>query len=134
MNRRRHTDLVRSRWRAQRELRSLLRERPRFHVYFSRSQVAASLWDYAEDDLAELALTMSDSDLRNVQAIAAHYEDPSYALPVVGQRITHNHVTALAAITYFEGAIRPLVRTRRRPEKDRPARFAPSPPDPTSGL
>lgn len=111
-----------------------MRERPQFHVYFSKSQVAASLWDYAEDDLAELALTMSDADLRNLQAIAAHYEDPSYALPVAGQRITHNHVTALAAITYFEGEVRPLARTRRRPEKDRPARFTPSPPDPASGL
>ena len=112
----------------------LMRERPDFRVHFSQSQVAASLWDYAEDGLAECALALSETDLRKIQSIAAHFEDPHYPLPVESQRITHNHVTALAAITYFEGQVRPLTRNRRRPEKDRPARFAPSPPDPAAGL
>ena len=108
--------------------------RPNFHVSFSRSAVAASLWDYGEDELADRALKMTDADLRHIQAIAANYEDPAYALPVTGQRITHNHVTAFAAITYYEGEVRPLTRTRRRPQKNRPDRFAPLPPDPISGL
>jgi hypothetical protein len=96
--------------------------------------LAASLWDHGEDDLAERAIAVSDAELRQIQNIAAHYEDPTYGLPVVGQRITHNHVSALAAATFFEGQVRPLSRTRRRSQKDRPTRFAPLPPDPSTGL
>jgi hypothetical protein len=102
-------------------------------VHFSASAVAASLWDYAEDDLAERALAMNDADLRGVQAIAAHYEDVTYPVPMAGQRITHAHVMAFAAITYFEREIRPLTRTRRRPRKNRPERFTRLPPDPAAG-
>jgi hypothetical protein len=116
------------------ELRRLMKARPNFCVHFSRSTLAASLWDYGEDALADRALTMSDADLRSVQAVAANYEDPAYPLPFAGQRITHNHVMALAAITYFEKDIRPLTRTRRRPERARPARFTPLPHDPTTAL
>lgn len=116
------------------ELRRLMKGRPNFRVHFSKSAVAASLWDYGEDELADCALTMSDADLRSVQAIAANYEDPAYPLPIGGQRITHNHVTAFAAITYFEKDIRPLTQTRRRPERARPAGFTPLPADPTTGL
>lgn len=94
-------------------------------MHFSISQTAASLWDYGEDVLAERALTMSDDDLRAVQRIAATYEDRTYPLPIEGQRITHNHVTAIAAVAYLEGRLRPMARTRRRPERDRPDRFAP---------
>ena len=116
------------------ELRRLMKGRPNFRVHISRSAVAASLWDYGEDELADRALTMSDADLQGVQAIAANYEDPAYTLPIAGQRITHNHVTALAEITFFEKEIRPLTRTRRRPERSRPARFTQLPPDPSTGL
>lgn len=77
---------------------------------------------------------MSDADLLRVQAIAAHYEEPAYPLPVEGQRITHNHVSALAAVTFFEQELRPLARTRRRPARGRPSRFTPLPPDPGTGL
>jgi hypothetical protein len=116
------------------KLRRLMQGRPNFQMFFSRSSVAASLWDYGEDELADRALMMSDADLRSVQAIAARYEDPAYPLPITGQRITHNHVAALAAITYLEKDIRPLTRTRRRPQRNRPAEFTPLPPDPSTGL
>jgi hypothetical protein len=112
------------------ELRRLMKGRANFHVHFSRSAVAASLWDYGDDKLADRAITMSNADLLSVQAIAAHYDDPAYPLPVTTTRITHNHVTALAAITYFEKDIRPLARTRRRPTGGRPTKFTPLPPDP----
>jgi hypothetical protein len=111
-----------------------MRGMPRFRVYFSKTQTAAALWDYGEDALADRALEMSDEDLGLIQNIAAHFEDPSYPLPVQGQRVTHNHVNALAAITFFEGQVRPLSRNRRRPEKDRPERFAPTPPPSDAGL
>lgn len=111
-----------------------MRGLPHFKVYFSKSQTAASLWDYSEDQQAERALQISDVDLERIQAIAAHYENPSYPLPVEGQRITHNHVNALAAITYFERRLRPLARNRRRPEKNTPERFTPVPVPPDYGL
>jgi hypothetical protein len=116
------------------ELDRLLQGRPNFSVIFSRTQVAASLWDYGEDDLAPRALAMSDSDLASIRAIAAWYEDPRYPLPMTGQRITHNHVTAFAAVTFYEGGVRPLTRIRRRRQRDRPAEYTPLPPDPGTGL
>src|ERR1041384_7651207 len=97
---------VLKRWTAAIERRRLMRGRPNFQVHFSRTALAASLWDYGEDDLADRALHMTDAELLHVQAIAAHYEDPDYPLPMSGQRITHNHVSAFAAITYFEGRAR----------------------------
>lgn len=118
---------------ARRELRRLMKPRSNFRVHFSRSAVAAALWAYGEDEHAEKALAMTDEDLLHVQAIASHYEDPSHPLPVDAKRITHNHVMALAEITYAEGRIRPLARRRRRPESQRPERFTPLPPDPVSG-
>lgn len=116
------------------ELRRLTKGRANFQVHFSKSAVAASLWDYGEDELADRALGMSDAALQSIQAIAANYEDRAYPLPITGQRITHNHVTALAAITYFEKDIRPLTRTRRRPARFRPARLTPLPRDPRTEL
>jgi hypothetical protein len=96
-----------------------MKGRPNFHFYFTREDTAASLWDYGEDDLVGRALELSDGDLRLVQNIASVYESRGYPLPLEG-RITHNHVTALAAVTFFN-SLRPLKRTRRRPEKQRPS-------------
>lgn len=110
-------------------LAELLRGRPQFHVFTTRSQVAAALWDFGEDDLAARAIALSDDQMLAVERISAWYEHPGYPLPVTG-RITHRHVGALAAVTLFEGTVRPLARTRRRPERDRPAAYTPLPPDP----
>jgi hypothetical protein len=88
--------------------------------------IAACLWDCGEDALAERALAMSADEHVAIQRIQAVYENPAYPLPVAGQRITHRHATALAAIAYFEGRLRPLARARRRPESLRPARFDPA--------
>jgi len=107
-----------------------MKGRTNFRVHFSASQVAASLWDYGEDDLAERALYMMDDDLRAIQRIAATYEDPAYALPIEGQHITHNHVCAIAAVAYFEGRLRSLSQTERRPVNSRPRRFTPRQLDP----
>lgn len=110
-----------------------MKGRHNFQVHFSRSMAAACLWDFGEDALAERALGMSDDDLAAIQRIAAVYEDPEYPLPREG-RIAHMHVNAFASIAYFEGRLRPLARTRRRPKKDRPPHLQPLPPDPASGL
>lgn len=103
-----------------------------FRVHTSPTMIASCLWDCGEDDLAERALTMTPEEHAAIQRIEAMYEDSNYPLPVEGQRISHRHVTALAAIAYFEGRLRPLAQTRSRPTKQRPARFNPEPPDPAS--
>jgi len=101
-----------------------------FRVVFSPSQVAARLWEYGEDGLADRALTMDRHELLAIRRLSAVYDDSSYPLPVEGRRITRGHVDALAAIAFFEGRLRPLARTRRRAQKSRPERFTPvmSPP------
>ena len=117
---------------ARRELKELMRPVPQFSVSFSREVLAGGLWAYGEDELADRALTMSDSDHGHIQVIAAHFENPHYDLPVATKTITHNHVNSLAAVTYFEGRTRELARVRRRPQKLMPARFAATVPKPTS--
>lgn len=120
--------------RASAELRHLLQRRPGFSVTTSRGNVAAALWDYGEDALAARAIAMSDEDLDAIERIEAWYEDQSYPLPIVGQRITHNHVSAFAAVTLFEGQVRPLARTRRRRQTDRPADYQPRAPEAGRGF
>jgi hypothetical protein len=93
----------------------------RTSVSFPKELVASGLWDYGENHLVDRALGMSDRDLRCIWQLAAQYEDVTYPLPDPGQGITHNHVIAYAAVTHFEGHLRPLARGRRRPQKDRPA-------------
>jgi hypothetical protein len=110
------------------ERKKLLRGRPDFKVHTSKSQVAAALWDYGEDALAERAIAMTDDELASIENISAWYEQPGYPLPMSGQRITHNHVNAFAAIALFEGRLRPLARSRRRPQRDRPSAYDPRPP------
>ena len=104
-------------------LGELLKPRPNFNVQTPRTLIASALWDYAEDALAQRALGMSEDERLQIDTISAWYEMPTYPLPMSGQRITHNHVAAFAAVTLFEGRVRPLARTRRRPAKDRPVEF-----------
>lgn len=101
-------------------LRKLVHPRPHFSVGVSKQLIARALWDYAEDALVHRALSMTDEEHRKIENISSWYEMPEYPLPVEGQRIAHNHVTALAAITLFEGSIRPLAQIRRRPAKGCP--------------
>lgn len=110
------------------ELERPLRGRPNFRVHTCKSQVAVALWDYGKDDLAARAIGMFDDELMSIENIAAWHESPSYPLPMTGQRITHNHVNAFAAVTLFEGRVRPLARTRRRAQRDRPSAYEPQPP------
>lgn len=114
------------RWRRrQTERDQLLEAHPNLVVTFSATQAARSLWEFGEDVLAERALAMTDADLEGIPRIAAHFENPNYPLPMTGQNISHGHVHAFAAIMYFEGTLRPLARTRRRPKNKCPERFIP---------
>jgi hypothetical protein len=89
-----------------------------------RSRLRPPISRCGEDHLVERALGMTDRDLRGIWQLAAQYEDTAYPLPDPGQGITHNHFIAYAAVTYFEGHLRPLARGRRRPQKDRPAQVS----------
>lgn len=93
--------------------------RPNVHVGFDRTLAVTVLWDYGEDALSDLVPSMSDDDFELVQRVATSFHDPSYPLPMTGQRISNGHVIAFAVVTCVEG-LRPLARTRRRPAKKRP--------------
>ena len=108
-------------------VRQAMKGRPGVKVVTPVTMIAACLWDCGEDELAERALTMNAEDHAAIERIEAVYRDPSYPLPVVGQRVLLRHVTALAAVAYFEGSIRPLARNRSRAQRDRPARFTTDP-------
>lgn len=104
-------------------MQRLLQGRPQFTVHTPKHLIASALWDYGEDELADRAMTMTEDERLSICNIEAWYESSDYPLPMAGQRITHNHVAAFAAITFYEGEVRPLAQTRRRPVKDRPAIF-----------
>jgi hypothetical protein len=53
------------------ELKRLLRGKPNFRVHTSKSQVAAALWDYGEDELAARAMGMTDAELASIENIFA---------------------------------------------------------------
>lgn len=106
-----------------RDVREAMKGRSNFSVHTSVTLIAACLWDCGEDELADRALAMTADDHAAIQRIEAVYEDRNYPLPVEGQRISHRHVSALAAVAYFEGSLRPLARVRSRPRSQRPERF-----------
>ncbi len=91
-----------------------------FFVVFSRGMTAMCLWEFGEDAWVKPALAMTDGDLTKIQKLAAKYQDPYFALPDPGQAISTGHVIAHAAVTHFEGQLRPLARGRRRPTSQRP--------------
>ncbi len=109
------------------ELKKLLRGTPNVKVYTSKSVVAAALWDYGEDELADRAIAMTDAELLSVENMSAWFEDPSYPLPMTGQRITHDRVNAFAA-SPVRGKCAAAPRTRRRAQRGRPTRYEPRPP------
>jgi hypothetical protein len=95
-----------------------------FSFVFDRTVAATALWAYGEDALSQRVLTLPDDLFELVQRVATTFQDPTYPLPLTGQRITHGHVTAFAVVTCLEG-LRPLARTRRRAAKDQPAHLSP---------
>ena len=101
-------------------LAELSKPRLQVQVSLSKRLIARALWDYAEDAHVQRALDLTEDEHAKVQHICAWYDLPEYPLPVSGQRITNNHVCALAAITLFEGSVRPLAQMRRRPAKSCP--------------
>lgn len=73
-----------------------------------RRAIAADLWAYGEDELAERAASLSDAQLNRLGELASDWSGAS------GARLLST-ATALAAIEVMEGKPRPLARQRRRP-------------------
>ena len=89
-------------------------------MVFSVGTVAADLWRFGEDELAEAVLQFSDDELVASWRTAAQYYDSAFPLPVEGRRVTLGHVTCFACMKQVEGALKPLARQRRRPKETLP--------------
>ena len=83
------------------------------YVEVTRDDLAADLWEYGEDELANRALSLSDLELARVGVLAGRillsdeYATPSGASPMLGK------ACALAAVHLLDGK-RDLARKRRR--------------------
>ena len=106
-------------------------DREPFVVVFSAHQAAAALWDYGEDDLVDRALALDEDELRQTWVLAARLWAPD-RLPEDHRRVTLGRISAYAVVAHLEGEVRPLARTRRRPQKDRPPALADPRPVPPS--
>ena len=100
--------------RAHAELNKLVQGRPHLPLHPPKRLLASALLASGANPPAHPPLAWSRTRLLQRQNPSAWYEQPDYPLPMTGQRITHNHVAAFAAITFFEGQVRPLARTRLR--------------------
>lgn len=80
---------------------------------FTRGVLAEALWEYGEAELAERAMTLTDSELERVARLAGWHRknDPD---PPEGPRLTNARIISRGAIEFFEGRTRDTVRRRRR--------------------
>jgi hypothetical protein len=84
-----------------------------FRIGFRRDQLAESLWEHGEDELAERALTFSESELYEAQLLAV-WNYKNLPEPTTGPRLQLGRINALAAIELVELASRDTKRRRRR--------------------
>ena len=84
-----------------------------FRITFRRDVLAEALWEYGEDELAQAALRLSESDLREVQLLAVwhHLNDVE---PDDGPKLTNARIMARAMIEFADGCPRDTRRMRRR--------------------
>lgn len=101
----------------------------RTRVIFSAEQAAAALWTYGEDELADRAMLIADSDLPSLWVWAGEHWRVDHDLPLKA-RLILDKITAFAAMQFLEGGVRPLAQERRRPAKVMPERFRDAPPVP----
>ncbi|WP_308799255.1 hypothetical protein [Agromyces silvae] len=103
----------------------------RFRIVFSAAQGAADLWTYGEDALVGRAEALADDELPALWALAGSYFSPTADLPLHSS-LWADKARAFALITYFEGALRPLARERRRPRSRMPSHLANAQPVPST--
>ena len=89
-------------------------------VTFSKGVAAAELWAYGEERLAEVVLAFTDDELVSAWKTASTYNDVNYPLPVQRRNPSNGQVVCFACMNQVEGELRPLSRTRRRPDKKLP--------------
>jgi hypothetical protein len=92
-----------------------------FQIGFRRDQLAESLWEYGEDELAERALRFTESELYEVQLLAA-WNYKNLREPSAGPKLQLGRITALAAIELVELGSRDTRRQRRR-TRPQPERY-----------
>ena len=107
------------RWRALLSL--LLRFRGLTFVEIDRWTLAEELWSFGEDALYLRALEISDEEMIRVWTHAGR-------LDMKGEARSTGEAAAMAAVKILDGKQRPLARTRRRPQAQRP-RFGQTPED-----
>jgi len=83
------------------------------NVTIDRWTLAEELWSFGEDDLFRAPLAMSDDDLIRVWDLTSR-------IYMSGEGRSGGESAALATVAIIEGRRRPLARTRRRPQGQRP--------------
>ncbi|WP_378143866.1 hypothetical protein ACFJGV_10525 [Cnuibacter sp. UC19_7] len=99
-------------------------------IVFSAAQGAADLWKYGEDALVESALAIPDDDLPGLWLSAGRYFIGGRDALPLHSALYADKAIAFALIQYFEGALRPLARERRRAQKTMPEALANAAPIP----
>lgn len=84
-----------------------------FSISYTRANLAEALWEYGEDDLAEEALRLTESELNEVQILNVwHYEnDPE---PAAGPKLKLGRLSSRAMIEFAESRARDTTHRRRR--------------------
>jgi hypothetical protein len=83
--------------------------------------IAGQLWAFGEDDHAATVLGLHRAtDLVPIWWLATRFDDPEIPLPIEGRGIDGGMVLAFAAVAHLESRLRPLARTRRRPQRELP--------------
>ncbi len=95
-----------------------------FVITIPSVSIARELWRLGEPDLAVLALTLNAEQACDIgiRAGGLHVSGEAQAIWPNGPSGVTSAV-ALAAVEYFEGALRPCSRSRRLPEKSWPQAF-----------
>ena len=82
-------------------------------VQIDKWTLAEELWSFGEDSLYRAALRMDDEEMIRVWVVAGR-------LSLRGKARSSGEAAALAAVEAIEGRRRPLARTRRRRQAERP--------------
>jgi hypothetical protein len=88
-------------------------------MWIERTHLARELWRYGEDDLWRRVLTASDAAMEAIGARAEWHTFHGESRADGGSMLL-DRAFALAAVEILEGRARPLLRERRRSEKDFP--------------
>lgn len=95
-------------------------------VVTTPASLARNLWRYGEDDLADGALTLTAEQVADIGKRAGALMLDNAAANAIWPGLPQVGCLLIAAIELFESAPRPAKRSRRRAEKEMPAKFVAS--------